>query len=187
MDTKDKILYHGKKLFFEKGIKSVSIKDICREADVSRVTFYKYFDNKQDMFFYGRLSNINKYIGDVRKIYNSDKTFKEKVRDYILFRKKHHMGSSNKYAEEIVELSPDKQEILREKVEFINQEFIQFITQARNRGDLSSDFSAGQYLYLFNIIVEAAYNNRTFEYFDNIADMVEVLLTFYFYGIKGED
>jgi AcrR family transcriptional regulator len=187
MDTKDKILYHGKKLFMERGIKSVSIKDICQEAKVSRVTFYKYFDNKQDMFFYGRLRDINRYIGSVRKIYNSDKPFKEKVREYILFRKKHHTGTSNKYAADIVELSPDKQEILREKVEFINQEFIQFITQARNRGDISSKFSAGQYLALFNIIVDAANNNKTFEYFNNIADMVEVLLTFYFYGIKGEE
>lgn len=36
-------------LFQQKGWKKVAVQDICRQAKVSRVTFYKYFRNKIDL------------------------------------------------------------------------------------------------------------------------------------------
>ena len=40
------ILIAGKKLFFKYGLKKVTIEEICAEANVSKMTFYKYFPNK---------------------------------------------------------------------------------------------------------------------------------------------
>ncbi|RKY44359.1 MAG: TetR/AcrR family transcriptional regulator, partial [Candidatus Neomarinimicrobiota bacterium] len=37
----DKIVETGKKLFYRYGIKKVSVEEICKEAGVSKATFYK--------------------------------------------------------------------------------------------------------------------------------------------------
>lgn len=43
------ILVSAKKLFWKYGYKKVSIEEICREAKVSKVTFYKFYPNKIEL------------------------------------------------------------------------------------------------------------------------------------------
>lgn len=49
-NTKQKqILSKGKELFWKYGFKRVTTEEICREAKVSKMTFYKYFPNKSKL------------------------------------------------------------------------------------------------------------------------------------------
>lgn len=41
----------AEKLFFSKGYDDVSMKDIAKEAELSKATLYLYFDNKEALFF----------------------------------------------------------------------------------------------------------------------------------------
>lgn len=43
------IFKKGKELFWKHGIRRVSIEEICREAKVSKMTFYKFFPNKIEL------------------------------------------------------------------------------------------------------------------------------------------
>ena len=43
------ICREGRKIIWKHGIKRVSIEEICREAGVSKMTFYKYFPNKLEL------------------------------------------------------------------------------------------------------------------------------------------
>ena len=56
MDAKtkkqDQIIQAGRHLFWKYGMKRVSIEEICREAGVSKMTFYKYFANKTALALY---------------------------------------------------------------------------------------------------------------------------------------
>lgn len=42
------LLEAGKKLFCKHGFRRVTIDEICREAGASKMTFYKWFDNKTE-------------------------------------------------------------------------------------------------------------------------------------------
>lgn len=46
---KEQILATGKLLFWKFGFKRVTIEEICREASVSKMTFYKFFPNKLEL------------------------------------------------------------------------------------------------------------------------------------------
>lgn len=43
------ILETGQELFWKFGFRRVSIEEICKEAGISKMTFYKYFSNKLDL------------------------------------------------------------------------------------------------------------------------------------------
>jgi AcrR family transcriptional regulator len=43
------ILQTGRDLFWKFGFRRVSIEEVCREAGVSKMTFYKYFPNKVEL------------------------------------------------------------------------------------------------------------------------------------------
>ena len=54
MDTssnpkKNQILHTSKELFWKFGFKRVTIEEICKEAGVSKMTFYKFFPNKLEL------------------------------------------------------------------------------------------------------------------------------------------
>ena len=44
-----KLIQTGKALFFKYGIKKVSVAEICKEAGVSKMTFYKHYANKGEL------------------------------------------------------------------------------------------------------------------------------------------
>jgi AcrR family transcriptional regulator len=46
---RQQILQTGERLFSRFGAKRVSIEELCREASVSKMTFYKYFANKAEL------------------------------------------------------------------------------------------------------------------------------------------
>ena len=75
-DKKKKIVDTIACLIDEDGLKNISIKQICEEANISIGTFYHYFDSKDtivdDMF-----EVLNEYFFDNEEIIRSQKTSKE--------------------------------------------------------------------------------------------------------------
>lgn len=50
LNKKQKLLLEtGRQLFWKYGFKRVTIEEICREANTSKMTFYKYFPNKLEL------------------------------------------------------------------------------------------------------------------------------------------
>ena len=43
---RDQLLQTGEALFIKHGMRRVTVEEICRQAGVSKPTFYKYFQNK---------------------------------------------------------------------------------------------------------------------------------------------
>ncbi|AEJ60738.1 regulatory protein TetR [Spirochaeta thermophila DSM 6578] len=51
-NQRERILNAAGKLFLEKGVDSVSIEAIAKEAMITRRTIYQYFDNKFEIALY---------------------------------------------------------------------------------------------------------------------------------------
>ena len=73
----------GKELFWKYGVKRVTIEEICREAGVSKMTFYKFFPNKIELartIFEGVFEKSLKRFKDT---ISSDMSFQDKVKEMI--------------------------------------------------------------------------------------------------------
>ncbi len=60
-------------LMEEKQYNDISIKDICIKADLSRQTFYNYFDSKEELFRFLLRSSYEKKLNSLTEIPASDK------------------------------------------------------------------------------------------------------------------
>lgn len=49
VDKRSQIVRTAKRLFSRHGSRRVTVEELCREAGVSKVTFYKHFENKVDL------------------------------------------------------------------------------------------------------------------------------------------
>ena len=69
--------------FMKYGIRRVSVEEICREAGVSKMTYYKYFKNKTELV----KCLINQFISDgmdkYRNTMDQDIPYTEKVKQVI--------------------------------------------------------------------------------------------------------
>ena len=79
----NQIITTGRQLFWKYGIKRVPIEEICREAGVSKMTFYKHFDNKLDLVRHIIDQITNEGMLKYRKIMGQEVPFREKVRKSV--------------------------------------------------------------------------------------------------------
>lgn len=61
VDTREKLLLCGEKLFSQKGYDATSISDICDMADVSKGAFFHYFPSKESFF----LEILDRWLEDL--------------------------------------------------------------------------------------------------------------------------
>ncbi len=77
--SKRKLVESGKNLFFKYGFRKVTVEEVCQDARVSKMTFYRSFSNKTDL-----VCSIIRELADegmvtYQEIMNRDIPFVEKV------------------------------------------------------------------------------------------------------------
>jgi AcrR family transcriptional regulator len=77
------IVAKGKELFWKYGIRRVSIEEICKEAGVSKMTYYKFFRNKNSLAIYLMNKLMQEQFKQYREVWDSDISMQEKVEKAI--------------------------------------------------------------------------------------------------------
>ena len=73
----------AKTLFWKYGIKRVSIEEICKEASLSKMTFYKFFKNKEALAEYLLINVLNEWHDQYRAIMKQKIPFASKITQVI--------------------------------------------------------------------------------------------------------
>ncbi|KQU63516.1 TetR family transcriptional regulator [Bacillus sp. Leaf406] len=84
---KQAILLAALTLFMKKGIQKVSIAEIAKEAGVSQVTIYNYFESKHQLTYDVFVFYIDSASSQFEELVHSDLPFPDKIR-MIMFSKK---------------------------------------------------------------------------------------------------
>ncbi|MGV8981045.1 TetR/AcrR family transcriptional regulator [Clostridium sp.] len=79
----EEIVQAGKELFLKKNFLNIKITDICSLAGVSRVTFYKYFKNMDELIFEVQINILNSMTEFVKDRSNLTATGKESVKSVL--------------------------------------------------------------------------------------------------------
>ena len=80
------ILTTGKSLFWKHGIKRVTVEEICRDAEVSKMTFYKFFPNKYELARTIWKKVMEESLTKFRNVVDSDLDFREKIEEMLLIK-----------------------------------------------------------------------------------------------------
>ena len=83
--TKKQILIidTAKDLFMKHGVRRITINEICEKAGVSKVTFYRYYTNKQELAIFIRDSLMQEGFSRFDEISDTDISFAKKYwQDY---------------------------------------------------------------------------------------------------------
>ncbi|UCG27848.1 MAG: TetR/AcrR family transcriptional regulator [Bacteroidales bacterium] len=177
----------GKELFFKYGIKRVTIEEICREAGVSKMTFYKHFNNKIDLV--KRIidllvsENLTSYRELMERI---DITFEEKVRLTIQMKLEgtSEIGDTF-YDDYLVKSDPELASYIQIKSGSVFKEVLKDYIEAQERGDIRKDIKPEFILFFLNHIFELAKNEKLLKLYMHPWEVIMELVNFFFYGIMS--
>jgi AcrR family transcriptional regulator len=176
-------------LFWKFGIKRITIDEICHEAKVSKMTFYKFFNNKIDLARYVLETKMNEGISKYREIMDADIPFTKKIEMSIQLKMENTEDLSQEFLTDLYRNpNPELLEFFESrKKEFLNQILADFIN-AQKSGYLRKNLKPEFILFFLNHMFEMAKDQALYSIYSNAQELIMELTNFFFYGIMtGKD
>ncbi|HOG25922.1 MAG TPA: TetR/AcrR family transcriptional regulator [Bacteroidales bacterium] len=99
--TTDRLLEAGRMLFWKYGFRKVSVEEICQAAGVSKMTFYRNFENKTAFAKQILDQAVEEGITRFSTIMDSDVSAQEKIRKLILLKTEGTADISREFIEDV--------------------------------------------------------------------------------------
>lgn len=181
---KQDILEQGQKLFWKHGFKRVTIEEVCSAANVSKMTFYKFFTNKMDLVrtIMEKLTvySLKQYV----EIMDSDIPFSEKILKQIEMKMEGTSELSKEFVDDLMihadpEVMQMMQKLTQEIFAMVNESYV----KAQNEGHIRKDIKPEFILYFLNHIYDMLKDERLLAMYDSPSALATELIKFFFYGI----
>lgn len=182
------IVEKGLELFWHHGYKRISIEEICKEAQVSKNTFYKHFSNKLDLIRFILIETSNKGMNDYEEIMAMEIPFEEKVRKLLDMKFKAVEDISENFFKDIY-VSGDEDiiklihEMAQSRVEVIYRTF----KRAQIDGDIRDDVNLEFIVHYMSKMGDMTNDETLVNMFETPADLIMELTNFFFYGIMSRE
>ncbi|RLD57643.1 MAG: TetR/AcrR family transcriptional regulator, partial [Bacteroidetes bacterium] len=179
-----KILLVAKKLFWKHGFKRITIEEICSEANVSKMTFYKHFKNKKELVKYFINNITDKAMQKYRNIMDSDIPFSEKVKKTIDLKLESTQDISNEFFNDYIRYADDEMlALFQQNKNEIMDSILNDYVEAQKNGDIRKDIKPEFILFFLNYMQEIIKDEQLEKMYDNPQDIIMELTNFFFYGI----
>jgi AcrR family transcriptional regulator len=181
----DKLLNIARALFWKYGFGKVTVEEICKEASMSKMTFYRAFKNKADI----AESVIDKLISegsaDYEEVMGSDKPFPEKLEKLLDVKYRHAQNISEAFIKDLY----GKNKILASKLrqgqlnqmERIKRDF----SKAQEEGWINRELSMDFILYMLNDLNAKMKDENLLMMYTHPSKLIMHLTQFFFNGISN--
>lgn len=182
------IMIASKTLFWKFGFKRVTIEEVCREAKVSKMTFYKHFKNKMELIKALMNYIMDKAMKEYRVIMDSNIPFAEKIKKSIDLKMEQTNDISNEFYDDYVRhTDPEMLALFQQKSGEMMGSILNDYVEAQKKGDIRKDIKPEFILYFLNHMMEMAKDERLEKIYDNPQDMIMEITKFFFYGVMPRD
>lgn len=172
---RDQIIQTAKNLFMRFGVKRVTVEELCKEAGVSKVTFYKYFQNK-----FALANTIKDELMEIGfaafdEISALDIPFLEKIHRMTQWQMEFYAQMNNEFIREIVSMKDVEDEY--------KKRFLSNIQNAQMKGEIRSELNL-ELIYLMTKKLQEITKEGTWKnIFSNYSQYVEQVRTIIFFGL----
>jgi AcrR family transcriptional regulator len=183
------LLVTARNLFWKHGFRRVTIEEICREAGVSKMTFYRHFDNKKALAMAVYDEVIANSTNTLRGIFKDENTSTaEKIQKLLSIK----MEGTNDISREFLQDFYNNPELgLTSYIEIRTreswQEVISIFKQAQEKGNFRKDFKPEFLLVLGQKLQELMNNETLLSMYDSPQALIMEMTSIMVYGIAPRD
>ncbi|OGD24575.1 MAG: hypothetical protein A2Y56_13265 [Candidatus Aminicenantes bacterium RBG_13_63_10] len=180
----EKILASAEALFYKYGIRKTTVGDICREAGVSRMTFYKHYRDKVHAAENVVNKLVDEMIGNYLRIMNQNIPYEERIRQLIEMKLHKADGMSTPFIREIYASPyPALHALLRRRMDENLAIALAEFRKAKRRGHIRADVKPEFLIAFLNIMADMVTDERLARLFATPKELGAELMNLFFYGI----
>jgi AcrR family transcriptional regulator len=180
------LLKAGLALMMKHGIERISVEDICREACVSKMTFYKYFANKPALIGAILEDQFRTLESRIDAIRESDLSYQEKIKAFIRLKIDQTAPMSWDFVKELQ--SARNLEWLNAMMVWndkILRLFLDHLKKGQDSGEIRTNVSPETLLYAIDRMIEWENDERFAGRFVTVEALANEILNFVFFGFLG--
>ena len=170
-------------LFMHHGIKRVTVEEICQKANVSKMTFYKHFSNKIELFKYILNTWYEEFWGNADEIAAMDIPFTEKLESIFEWKLKLMGKMSTEFIEEFIYIDPELNEFMEE---YYRKNYIRFrdlVVNWQKNGDIRSEMRPELFIAALNKFQELFSDDNLSKTYSDHIEFIRELHNVLFYGV----
>jgi len=172
---REQIIHTAERLFSRFGAKRVTVEEVCREADVSKMTFYKYFPNKIELVRTIRDEWEEEGFRKFDEINAMDLPFPEKINLMTRWKVEFASRVNAGFIRELV--STD------DAIERFKRRYLGNIISAQEKGEIRSDIDPEFLWMVVEKLGELVKEGSWKKVFSEISQYQEQLRTLIWYGL----
>ena len=182
------IISSGEKLFIRHGIKRISVKEICNTAGVSKMTFYKYFDNKVDLALHIIKEMMKQGEMRYQDIMAMDVPYQNKAREIIKMKMELSKDMGREMFSDFFKSPyPEVTEFVQKKLKENMRLFLKGFIRAQEQGDIRNDIKPEFILYFLNHMMNMIEDKSLIGLYASSQALTAEIVNFFFYGILSRE
>jgi AcrR family transcriptional regulator len=176
---RDRLLQTGEALFVKHGMRRVTVEEICRQAGVSKPTFYRYFENKAALARRIVELWVDQALQQADVIENSDVPFPEKLRQILALKQAVSARPGPEFLEDLIPLNIDLSHALRR--------VMRFLVQAQQRGDIRADVRPEVLMAAFSLLNSMQHDPRIRALYEDAETLARDVFKLFHYGALSRE
>lgn len=183
------LLEKARELFWKHGVRRVSVEEICREAGVSKMTFYRYFPNKIELAKAVFDEAVEEGLRSYKEIFDDRSTTPaEKMKALLRLKLE---GTNDVSREFLMDFYSNPElglkDYIEEKTRSVWIEVLEYFREAQRTGVMRSDFKPELILFLGHKMKEMITDENLLGLYGSPQELVMELTNFTIYGIVPRD
>lgn len=183
----ESVLRAGHDLFWKYGFKRVTVDEICKMADVSKMTFYKYFTDKTDLAKKVFDRAVQNGLDSLRAILNDESPAPEKIRKLIEMK----MEGTNDISPEFIndfytspgEMTKYVEERTKEAWDLVIKDF----SLMQEKGIYRKDIKPELIIKIQSKLIELLDDKSVTSMYDSQQELLMEFTRFMFYGVSPHE
>ena len=167
------------------GVKRVTVEEICRTASVSKMTFYKFFSNKNDLVMWIMEKLMDEGQGTFDKIMAGPEPFARKMDQFVQMKLDYGKRMSKEFLTDFMGYSPEVHDLIVQRSQQNRQKLLNAFETAQKLGEIRENLNLQFVEYMMNHIMEIAQDPQLLALFPDTYQLTKQWLDFFLYGIMG--
>lgn len=183
----NRMMEKAKELFFEFGYRATSMDQIAEESGISKMTIYRYFSSKEELFIKVVLSVMDEYFRYIMENISKMEGTLEKIDFLLNFALEHSKVYSLAFYKDLIDNPYIYDELFREKKKMSRIILEDIIEEGMKRGeirDIDEVFIADMLIALIDGVDKDIFININSK--DDIQSFTEKFYDFLKYGLLGK-
>ncbi len=182
--THKKLLEATRKLIWKQGVNKTTVDHICEAAGLSKMTFYRAYENKFDIIKEILDENYAGLEVAYNEIFTKNIPFIEKIMELIYFNMESVKEISPDLIRDIVKQdNPQMKDYMRSKVEFHRDLSLKYIILEQKKGNFRDDVKLEFISFFLEHINELILYDRLNNIYESTDELVNQLTKMFYFGI----